>query len=181
MKFKPFMGPWVAVVWLLWAGWAGSSLAQTPWPHGVKPVDMLAAHNAWRAKVGVPELLYSEALAQSSQAWAEHLKAQQGCRMQHSGAPMVGENLFWAGAWSNGPAQIVLARHVVDAWGAEVADYDHQNNRCAPGKECGHYTQVVWKGSTHVGCGMALCDKPRDQVWVCQYTPAGNMIGEWPY
>jgi len=181
MRVKSLLGRWVGVCALLWAGLSGASLAQTPWPHGVKPDEMLAAHNAWRSKVGVPGLRYSEALAQSSQAWAEHLKVQHACRMQHSGASMVGENLYWAGAWSNGPAQAIQARHVVDAWGAEVADYDHQNNHCAPGKACGHYTQVVWKTTTHVGCGMALCEKPRDQVWVCQYSPAGNMIGEWPY
>jgi hypothetical protein len=36
----------------------------------------------------------------------------------------------------------------------------------------GHFTQVVWKGSKQVGCGVAACgDKT---YWVCRYTPTGN-------
>ncbi|MDO9190699.1 MAG: CAP domain-containing protein [Sulfurimicrobium sp.] len=45
---------------------------------------------------------------------------------------------------------------------------------------CGHYTQLVWKKTTAVGCGMAVCGS-RDQIWVCQYSPAGNWAGQKPY
>jgi pathogenesis-related protein 1 len=147
------------------------------------PIDtseMLSAHNAARAAVGVPALTYSKSLADSAQAWAEHLKATRNCGMRHSKGD-VGENLYWASAWSNGPAQTIAPQAVVDAWVDEKHDYDYASNTCAPGKVCGHYTQVVWKDTRQVGCGMAICDSPQDQIWVCQYSPAGNYVGRKPY
>ena len=35
-----------------------------------------------------------------------------GCNMVHSGDVGVGENLFWASAWSNGPAQTITNTQV---------------------------------------------------------------------
>eukprot|EP00961_Rhodomonas_salina_P022602 303698-Rhodomonas_salina.1 len=41
----------------------------------------------------------------------------------------------------------------------------------------GHFTQVVWKGSTKLGCGSASC--ANGQIVVCQYDPTGNFIGQY--
>ena len=72
-----------------------------------------------------------------------------------------GENLFYASAikWDSEKtqAQQMTPKTVVDAWISEKANYNHVNNRCAPGKVCSHYTQVVWKNSTEVGCAKAYC------------------------
>lgn len=41
----------------------------------------------------------------------------------------------------------------------------------------GHFTQVVWKGSTQVGCGAADCTGHSGVLpayVVCRYAPAGN-------
>jgi pathogenesis-related protein 1 len=119
-------------------------------------------------------------LAASAQAWADKLKSTKNCGMAHSGGP-EGENLYWASAWSNGPAQSISPAQVLNAWGSEKANYSHANNNCAAGKVCGHYTQVVWKNTSSVGCGMAVCESPKNQVWVCQYLPAGNYVGQKPY
>lgn len=148
---------------------------------GVQPSEIVAAHNTWRTQVGVGALTYSATLAASAQAWANQLKTANNCNMQHSGTSGVGENLYWASAWSNGVVQNVQSADVVNAWGAEKADYSYATNTCAAGKVCGHYTQVVWKNTTSVGCGMAVCDSPKNQVWVCQYSPAGNYVGQKPY
>ena len=63
--------------------------------------------------------------------------------MIHSGSPSVGENLFWASAWSNGPPQTITGTEVVDAWGNEKQYYDYASNACVGGQDCGHYTQVL--------------------------------------
>ena len=74
----------------------------------------------------------------------------------------------------------IAPTQVVDAWGAERRDYDYASNRCAPGKQCGHYTQLVWAQTDEVGCGMAVCAS-RGQIWACDYRPNGNIMGRRPY
>lgn len=147
---------------------------------------MLAAHNQWRAEVGVPALRYSAVLEASAQAWADQLKQTNQCRMRHSQTEgRYGENLYWSSAlrWSDGrreTAQVSPAQ-VVGGWGSEKRDYSYDSNSCRPGKVCGHYTQLVWRSSTEVGCARAVCADSQDQVWVCQYQPAGNWVGRKPY
>jgi hypothetical protein len=48
---------------------------------------------------------------------------------------------------------------------------------------CGHYTQVVWRASTQIGCGVTSCGsgfRMQTEV-ICNYAPAGNFVGEKPY
>jgi len=147
---------------------------------------IVTAHNKWRSDAGVKEKLsYSPELAASAQVWAHKLKQGNQCKMQHSAADGYGENLYWASAvnWSDGSKELqkVTPKQVVDSWGSEKADYNYANNSCAAGKMCGHYTQVVWRGTQKVGCALAVCEDTRQQVWVCQYQPAGNWVGEKPY
>lgn len=147
---------------------------------------MVESHNKWRAAVGVKEkLVYSSELAASSQVWANKLKQNNQCKMQHSQADGYGENLYWASAvnWSDGRKELqnVTPKQVVDSWGSEKADYDYASNRCKAGKMCGHYTQLVWKDTRKVGCAVAVCENTQQQVWVCQYRPAGNWVGKKPY
>lgn len=173
MKFRCF-----GVVLLL-----GASLASA---QEIDRAAMVAAHNKWRAQVGVGELSYSLSLEASAQAWADQLKQARQCRMQHSKTEgRYGENLYWSSAlrWSDGRREQaqVLPDKVVDSWGSEKRDYNHEKNSCKPGKMCGHYTQMVWQTSTEVGCAKAVCADSQDQVWVCQYQPAGNWVGRKPY
>lgn len=145
----------------------------------VNSAEMVAAHNRWRAQVGVPDIAYSEKLAASAQEWADHLKDSNACNMAHSGGN-IGENIYLARAWSGRPHD-VSPRDVVDAWaGREKNNYHYESNSCSPGAVCGHYTQVVWKNTTSVGCAKSLCNS-NDQMWVCQYSPPGNYVGQKPY
>lgn len=147
---------------------------------------IVAAHNKWRAKVGVGKLSYSTELAQSAQAWANNLQQSNQCRMRHSKPEgKYGENLYWASAtlWSDGRREFpkLQPEKAVDSWGSEKLNYNHKNNSCKPGKMCGHYTQMVWKDTSKVGCAMAVCEDSKEQIWVCQYQPAGNWVGRKPY
>lgn len=150
------------------------------------PSEMVAAHNHWRKAVGAPPLTYSTDLAASAMKWANHLNRSKHCRMQHSKPDTkYGESLYWASAieWSDGKRELqpVSPQKVVDNWASERKDFDYKNNRCSKGKMCGHYTQVVWKTSTTVGCAVAVCEDSREQIWVCQYQPPGNWLGQKPY
>jgi pathogenesis-related protein 1 len=69
----------------------------------------------------------------------------------------------------------------VDVWAGEKDNYDYASNRCAAGKICGHYTQVVWAATERVGCGLAQCaGLAFGATIVCNYSPAGNSGGR-PY
>lgn len=149
---------------------------------------MLAAHNRVRQQHSLPPLQWSQRMSKYAQRWAKHL-ATSGCNMVHRSEAgrdrlEAGENIFWGGpvTWSDGARNVqkVSAADVANAWASEQADYDYQSNSCRPGKQCGHYTQMVWKTTTHVGCGAAMCPD-QGQIWVCNYEPAGNWIGQKPY
>jgi pathogenesis-related protein 1 len=144
----------------------------------VDPAAMVAAHNRWRSEVGVPGLKWSVDLADKAQKWADHLAASK-CSRAHSGP---GENIYWAGpaVWPDGRREFgpVNAQNVVDLWASEREQWDNATGHCSG--VCGHYTQVVWKDSKDVGCAMAVCGN-KAQIWVCNYFPAGNVVGQKPY
>merc|ERR1719189_2510620 len=77
---------------------------------------------------------------------------------------------------------------VTDSWYSEEKDYDYATGgktaECeAIGSSCmiGHFTQVVWNGSTKLGCGFAHGTSQGMQcTWaVCRYTPPGNYVGQY--
>jgi hypothetical protein len=68
---------------------------------------------------------------------------------------------------------------VVDAWYEEVSDYDYSRGTSSNGGVTGHFTQVVWKGTTHVGCASTYCSNLRATYYVCDYSPPGNYMGEY--
>lgn len=171
-----------------WCGLLFLTIAQAT-PESNEQAGMTAAHNSVRHALNINELSWSEALANHAQEWADYLANNNQCKMQHrpdDGAfkRLYGENLFWASPrrWSSGKVEIqdIKAEDVVTAWADEVHDYDYANNQCAIGKICGHYTQIVWRNTTAVGCGMKVCSD-YSQIWVCSYDPAGNYIGQKPY
>jgi pathogenesis-related protein 1 len=133
---------------------------------------MVAGHDRYRAAVGLPGLKWSGKLEASAAAWAQTLRGR-GCAMQHSGSRTLGENLAWASG-----ARLTVAE-VLEMWGEERRDYDHAANRCRPGAQCGHYTQMVWRGTTEIGCAAAACGA--EEVLVCHYAPPGNWVGQRPY
>ena len=94
---------WLAI--LIWGAGSASSL----------PRDMLAAHNAVRARVGLPALAWSDRLAARSQDWADTLLARK--KFVHRPSSTYGENLFEISGATASAAQ------VVNAWAAESRDY----------------------------------------------------------
>ncbi len=138
---------------------------------------LLREHNRVRADVGVGKLAWSDKLGRYAQAWANHLAATT-CRMKHrpnkgKWQQHYGENLFI------GTAGFYSVREAVLAWESEKADYHYGTFTGNSRKPIGHYTQVVWKDSSKVGCGQALCKG--NLIVACNYDPPGNYIGEKPY
>ena len=131
--------------------------------------EMLAAHNAARARVKVAPLAWSGRLAAIAQNWADTLLAHK--EFVHRPNSSYGENLFAVTGAAASPGQ------VVEGWASEARNYDYKSNQCSG--VCGHYTQIVWGDTKEVGCAVARGGGR--EVWVCEYDPAGNWEGKRPY
>ena len=132
---------------------------------------ILAAHNSYRAQVGVPPLQWSDSLAVSSQNWANQLAATG--TLVHSHGP-YGENL------ADGTAGGFSVTQLVDIWGNEkqffIAGTFPNVSSTGNWEDVGHYTQVVWKNTTQVGGALATGNGL--DFLVCQYLPEGNVVGQ---
>jgi pathogenesis-related protein 1 len=163
---------WLPLILLLYAPAAKSRTSKArPRIDPVRAIagEMLNVHNTIRSKVNLPPLQWSGELAAYSQKWADTLIARN--ITDHNPKSPYGENIF-----VTGPGSTPLK--VVQEWASESLDYSYRTNVCA-GDDCGHYTQIVWRSSQKVGCGVAR--NPRREAWVCSYDPPGNYRNEWPY
>lgn len=125
----------------------------------------------------LPNLAWDDALATASQTYANTLARTKCGDIDHDpNRGDVGENLYTSGT-TDASAPPGSGANAVASWVAEKADYTYESNTCAPGKVCGHFTQVVWRDTTKVGCGRATCtaEDMINTVWVCRYSPTGNM------
>lgn len=133
----------------------------------------LKAHNDIRKSKGIAPFIWDQQLALFADDWAKHLAKR--CKIVHSDS-VNGENL--AQTW--GPTK--TAKEVVAMWASEEKNYNYTLNKCKINTICGHYTQIVWRNSLRLGCAAVKClTKPHSTVYVCQYDPAGNWRGHWPY
>jgi len=144
-------------------------------------------HNQARAAVvtatPLPSLAWDPQLAQIAATWAAKcvdnedpvgLIDHDPDRSNGSGYAYVGENIFGAGG-TRATAQMALSN-----WMDEQADYAYDTNTCSG--ICGHYTQVVWRGTTHLGCALHNCPGLMyGSSIVCDYGPGGNVGNQRPY
>jgi pathogenesis-related protein 1 len=131
--------------------------------------EILAAHNAVRSRHSLPPLVWSPRLASVAKRWADHLLS--SGQFRHNMDLPYGENLYMI------EGGLARGSEVVRQWAAESSNFDRRSNVCRG--VCGHYTQIVWRDTQSVGCAAATSG--RRQVWVCEYNPPGNIVGERPY
>lgn len=140
----------------------------------------LDVHNGIRAGVSptanpaLPAMQWDETVATVAQAHANR------CVFSHS-SNGYGENIYASTGFHDGEEDAALM------WAQEVAHYDYATNSCASGRQCGHYTQMVWRTSTRLGCGIRHCSTGSPwgggdwTVVVCNYSAPGNYGGQRPY
>ncbi|HEX3369625.1 MAG TPA: CAP domain-containing protein [Candidatus Cybelea sp.] len=169
------MVAWILLAVLSSANTSSSSPNQSSAPTAFSQ-EILAAHNRYRKAAGVPPLQWSEHLAHSAQAWANTLT--EDLQFAHSHVQGQGENLWM------GTAGAFTLTDMIDGWGSEKQSFRNGTfpDVSATGNwfDVGHYTQMVWRDTTKVGCAGAS-GSDGNYRFVCRYSPPGNVIGERVY
>lgn len=91
------------------------------------------------------------------------------------GSGYVGENLAW------GYRSI---ESVLNGWAYEEEQYYQYagtGSDSTTGDAVGHYTQVIWRNTTHVGCAVLEGCSNWPTTYVCNYSPGGNYTGQKAY
>ena len=143
--------------------------------------SILAVHNSARANVTVPPLVWNVTLAAGAKAWAEHLAATG--KFEHSSGYMprfeYGESIA-----SRGQTTTVPLAQMQQGWIFEKNNYHGGPINETNAGLISHYTMMVWRTTTSIGCGTAS-GGGRD-ILVCRYSPGpthggGNTFGQKPY
>lgn len=133
--------------------------------------ELLDRHNAFRCMHEATPMVWDDSIAQNAQSWATEVEGEmnhspEDKRKNVNGISYLGENLAWG----------AMGGEAVDMWYDEV-DCTHPRGKVTYFNEgscdTGHYTQLVWKSSTKLGCGV------HGKLTVCQYGPGGNYQGRF--
>ena len=161
--------------------WADGRMVREARPADQRPQSLadfearlLAIHNRERAAIGAPLLVWDRNLATAAAAYGPALIARG--RLAHSeprSRPGEGENLWMGtrGAYS--------LEEMAGDWAGERVLFRPGvfPNVSTSGKwsDVGHYTQMIWRGTTSVGC--SLQRSARWDYLICRYSPRGNVVG----
>lgn len=142
--------------------------------------EFLSHHNMARAEYQVPPLQWDASIAGYAQQWAEYLATKKKCKLMHrdelnKNPEDYGENLYWISSGENfDPIRASIN------WYEEKSIFEKNNLIYNSNLNMGHYTQMIWKNTTHIGAGYARCPSGAVIV-VANYNPPGNFIGEEPF
>jgi pathogenesis-related protein 1 len=148
--------------------------------------EILRVHNAARAEVNVPPLKWNCKLADFAQDWVNRDAwghSSSADRQKIIVGSYSGENLAGAAPSSNN-----IATTGPTGWWEEKAFWNSASASCQAGEVCGHYTQMVWRDTTEVGCGLNRKSSVMGGKWTqnsvylsCVYNPGGNIGGKKPF
>jgi uncharacterized protein YkwD len=128
---------------------------------------ILEAHNKIRTDVGLSKFTWNCKLANLAQEWATRGK------FEHRSNPNYGENIFVSTETNISPTD------GVQTWLTEKSFWNNSAGTCQAGKTCVHYTQMVWRKTTEIGCGINRNASGKWKLlFVCNYNPMGNLAGK---
>ncbi|XP_048196574.1 GLIPR1-like protein 1 [Perognathus longimembris pacificus] len=183
MALKTFSCLWTLSFFLLVASKSNIELSTTDSDF----IDQcIKAHNDFRSRVKPPAadmqyLTWDADLARLAKEWSTQCKLQNNpCTTKpyqcFEDYEYVGENLWIGGIKEFTP------KTAVTFWHNESKFYDIDMLSCS--QVCGHYTQVIWANTNHIGCAISTCPNlggASISLFVCNYGPAGNFANKPPY
>lgn len=171
---------------------AANPAQQAPAPstdYGNYEQTMLEQHNVHRRNHSAGDLTWDATLAQYA------LNTANTCKFAHDmnqGGGGYGQNLAsWGGTGSlEGTRVKTAASGVTNQWyNGEMELFQGLYGQSEPSSMSGfegwgHFTQLVWKDTTKVGCATVQCAPGTVlsfQSWytVCNYNPPGNFAGQY--
>lgn len=125
-------------------------------------------HNKYRNLHQSGNLIWNSSIANKAQTWTNN------CIFGHDPSTKYGENIY--ATWGSFSNNTDFIKNAIDLWYSEVKYYNYSK----PGfsSKTGHFTQVVWKNTKRLGCGVKKC-KDGMVIISCQYDPVGNYIGQF--
>jgi len=141
-------------------------------------------HNLHRANHSSPDLAWSDELATSAQIVA------QSCNYAHNvdvNGGGYGQNIA-AGVKPENIATIITDMFYNGEVGYFAAQYGKKNPDMDDFEKWGHFSQIVWAGTTHVGCATQDCSASglsntgggvAPYFTVCNYKTPGNYAGQY--
>ncbi|KAL0395840.1 UNVERIFIED_CONTAM: Pathogenesis-related protein 1 [Sesamum calycinum] len=150
-------------------------------------IDEYLSVNYHRAEVSVPPLRWNASLA----VVASDLADQLAYSITPSDAPPHYHG-FGVTTYISCYDIPPMAQRAVWGWSQQKAAYNYTTNSCIEKRKCSDYTQMVWKNSTEFGCSLGRpCKEPScfppeatfsyPTLFVCVYSPRGNIRGQRPY
>ncbi|KXT07185.1 hypothetical protein AC578_2475 [Pseudocercospora eumusae] len=142
---------------------------------------VIVHHNIHRTNHSASPLTYDEGLASTA------AKIAATCNFEHQmdvDGGGYGQNL------AAGTTEDQIGDAITDMWyngevGYYANDYGQENPDMSNFGNWGHFSQMVWKATEKVGCATQNCpggvqNAPGiDTLTVCNYSPAGNVAGEY--
>ena len=136
---------------------------------------LLAIHNRERVATGARPLVWDSALARAAAGYGPALERLG--KLAHSPAASrrgQGENLWM------GTRDAYALEEMAEGWAAEKSLFRPGIfpgvSRSGNWSDVAHYTQMIWKGTSRVGCAVRKTRK-----WdylICRYAPHGNVVGQ---
>jgi len=142
-------------------------------------------HNRYRATHSAPALTIDDKLVGYAQTLVD------SCKFAHNltiGGVKYGQNIAVMG--SSAPmARNDVERAMIKAWYNEVKDFSSEYGKTSPNManfaKWGHFTQMVWKGTSRIGCAFKVCKKGTifsngyGNFIACNYQTPGNVGGAY--
>ena len=135
---------------------------------------MLDLHNRERALFRVTPLEWDAGLARSAAASSAEIARSGRLAVEPpERRPLAGENVW-------------MGRHEAGSLDHAIADWAAGKSLFRPGRfpdvsttgrwrDVAQYTQMVWPGTSRIGCAKARASG--QDIWVCYYSPGGNVVG----
>ena len=140
---------------------------------------VLASHNRERTAAGLPALHWDSRLAADAEEWARYLAETE--TFEHAEDEVEedpqGENL-WEGTRASFTPEAMVGMWIEEKKHFKPGIFP-DNSRTGNLDDVGHYTQLMWRDTGRVGCARQSNDE--NDILVCRYAAAGNVIGERPF